>query len=539
MAASLTDYMVPGVFVRMEKMPLTPAGKLDRRALPEPDIKAAGRDYIAPENEIEKKLCKAFAAVLEMDPDTVGRDDDFFDLGGNSIRGMRLVLLADIEGFTTTDLFRLHTPEKIARKLLSGQSSFSFEEEEHARKLSVPATVGQISMIDYQFIHINSVMYNISGLYRFPADIDVDRLKDAVKKAFGNHPALQTELEFDNDGNVVQRYCPGLLSEVRVIDVPDAKKDETLKKLVRPFRLFKDSLVRVGLYRFEDCVRLFIDMHHVISDGFSMQVLLNDIAQAYMGRTLSQDYYYTWLLNEKRASETEEYAKAERYFRKKIGDHDWCSVPTPDFDSGESDLGVEEADMGLTLDDMSAAEARLNASGNVLCIAAGILALQEYCRRSDILVTWIDSNRTDIRYENTMGMFFRSLPVAVHTEQFPSLDALIREVSDQVAAGFANSICNYMETLPSRKNFDDDMEINYLAGLGDEDQFVSLGAVSEEVPFDSENTSAGERVGVYILENDGNIFTEIGYQKKAYADGSMARFLELFRKYLRSIVTGE
>ncbi|MBQ7463528.1 MAG: AMP-binding protein, partial [Lachnospiraceae bacterium] len=281
MASSLADYMVPGVFVRMEKMPLTPAGKLDRRALPEPHIETAGRDHVPPENETEKKLCKAFAAVLEMDPDTVGRDDDFFDLGGNSIRGMRLVLRADIEGFTTTDLFRLHTPEKIARKLLSGQSSFLPEEEERARKLSVPATVGQISMIDYQFIHAKSVMYNLSGLYRFPADIDIDRLKGAIKKAFGNHPALQTELEFDNDGNIVQRYCPELLSEVSVIDVPADQKDEALKKLVRPFRLFKDSLVRVGLYRFEDCIRLFIDMHHVISDGFSLQVLLNDIAQAY------------------------------------------------------------------------------------------------------------------------------------------------------------------------------------------------------------------------------------------------------------------
>ena len=96
-----------------------------------------------------------------------------------------------------------------------------------------------------------------------------------------------------------------------------------------------------------------------------------------------------------------------------------------------------------------------------------------------------------------------------------------------------------METLPSRKNFDDDMEINYLAGLGEDDQLVSLGTVSEEVPYDSENTSTGERVGVYILENDGNIYTEIGYQKKAYADGSMARFLALFRKYLRFIVIEE
>ena len=80
------------------------------------------------------------------------------------------------------------------------------------------------------------------------------------------------------------------------------------------------------------------------------------------------------------------------------------------------------------------------------------------------------------------------------------------------------------------------MEINYLIGLGEEDPLEAVGAVWEEVPFDSENTYAGERVGVYIDEHDGNIFTEIAYQKKAYADGSMAKFLAMFKKYLRYIV---
>jgi len=539
MALSLADYMVPGAFIRMEKMPLTPAGKVDRRALPEPGIEKTGKAYAAPVNGIEKKLCDAFGAVLELDPDTVGRDDDFFDLGGNSIRGMRLVLFADIDGFTTSDLFRLHTPKKIAEKLMSGREGFLPSEEKIARKLSVPATVGQISMIDYQFVHIHSVMYNVSALYRFPADTDVERLKEAVKKAILNHPALGSVLELNEEGIVVQRYRPERIKEIPLIDVPEEKREETLKGLVRPFRLFKEPLFRACLYRFEDGIRLFMDMHHVICDGSSLQILLGDIALALKGQPLSRDYYYTWLLNEMRSSDSEEYAKADRHFKALLGDHDWCSVPTPDFDTSESDLGVEREDMGLTLKDMSAAEERLEASGNVLCITAGILALQEYCRRSDILVTWINSNRTDMRYEDTVGLFFRSLPVAVHTEQFQSLKALILEIKNQVASGFANSICNYMETIPSQRVLDDDMEINYLIGLGEEDPLEAVGAVWEEPPFDSENTYAGERVGVYIDELDGNIFTEIAYQKKAYADGSMARFLAMFKKYLRYIVLND
>lgn len=539
MAESLTDYMVPGFFMRLEEMPVTPGGKLDRKALPEPEIEKTKQAYIAPRNETEKKLCDAFASALNLEENSVGINDDFFELGGNSIRGMRAVLTADIEGFTTADLYKYHTPAGISAALILCAEGTGPEEEMRSRGQAVSATIGQISIIDYQFVHINSVMYNVTSFHRFPGSIDINRLKEAVKAAVHNHPALCTMLEINEEGNVVQRWHPELFEEIGVTEV-SADEFEVIKTdLIRPFRLFREPLLRVDLYRVEDSVYLFLDMHHVITDGRSLEILLEDIARSYEGKKLEEDYYYSWLLREEKMAGTDEYKQAEKYFSDLLGDEDWCSIPTPDYESEEIDLGVEDSEMELTLDEMTAAEERLGASGNVICITAGILALQEYCRRSDIMVTWIDSNRTDKRYDNTVGLFFHSLPVAVHTEDYASVEALISEVGRQVTSDFSNSICNYMELLPASKVLDDDMEINYLIGIDEEDPFTSLGGQYEELDVKDEYAVTGERVGVYIDENDGEIVAEIAYQKKAYAEGSMARFLSLFKKYLRYLVLEE
>jgi hypothetical protein len=96
-----------------------------------------------------------------------------------------------------------------------------------------------------------------------------------------------------------------------------------------------------------------------------------------------------------------------------------------------------------------------------------------------------------------------------------------------------------MESLPAQRVLDDDMEINYLIGIDDEDPLAPLGGQDEELDVKDEYVATGERVGVYIDERDGKIVTEIAYQKKAYAEESMPRFLSVFKKYLRYLVLEE
>ena len=535
LADSLADYMVPTAYVFLDGMPMTSNGKINRKALPDVENQRTAEEYVAPRNETEKRLCDAFARVLNLSEGRVGIHDDFFDLGGDSIKSMRVVSLLGIEGLTTSDLYRGRTPERIAATVAERGGEITPEGEHLARRMTLPASSGQVNMVDYQFVHVHSLMYNMPMLYALPGSTDAHRLIEAVTAAIRNHPALCTALEMDDNGVVSQRYRPEWLPEIRLEDAQPCGLEQTFNELIQPFTIFRQPLMRAKVIRCGEKLYLFMDMHHTVSDGTSIEVLLSDIVRAYNGEPLPEDYYYSYILAETRMLRTDEYQNAKYYFEGILGQCEWCNVPTPDYESWEADAGEERMDMGLTTAQIHTAQARHGASGNILCIAAALLALQEYCDRPDVLVNWIDHNRTNEHYENTVGMLFRILPVAVRMEKCETVEKLLREVSRQVAMGFANSSCDFMSERESA--LEDTIEINYQVGVWDEDPMTALGA--EEVDLRPENQATGGRVGMYIEDwPGGTVGVSVEYQKKAYAQGSMARFLGMFRKYLRSIVTG-
>ena len=190
--------------------------------------------------------------------------------------------------------------------------------------------------------------------------------------------------------------------------------------------------------------------------------------------------------------------------------------------------------LSLTLKQMEEAQARLKASGNVICLAAGALALREYSGREDVLLNWINDNRSRAGNESTVGLLFKILPVALHMDEYPDVKTLVEEIRRQTDTGFAHSICNYQET--TEKALEDSIEINYLPGLANGEEGTEETGILEEVELADRHSAAGERVGMYIGDMDGVLAVSCSYQKRIYAPGSMRRFLELFRKHLQAIV---
>jgi bacitracin synthase 3 len=532
LAETLTEYMVPEIIMRLENMPMTPNGKINLKALPDPDISDRQAPYAPPRNPFERTLCEAFAEVLGLDAETFGIYDDFFALGGNSIRCMKAVSVANIRQLSISDIYRLKTPARISEALF-GMEDDDINEEQ-ARRMSVTATPGQLSMMDYQFTHAKSVMYNIPSLYRIDDSIGDDRFAEAVNAVIRNHPALCTVFEPDEEHDFVQRCCPDLLSPVQWEDIAPEDIHDTIDGLVMPFTSFRRPLFRIRLLRCGRLRYLFMDMHHMISDGFSVGVLRENIQRAVRGEPLPEDYYYTFLLREQKAAQTTAYAEARQYFGNLLGDTDWCNIPKPDFASWDSEGAEEMIGLSLTMKQMEEAEARLKVTGNVICLAAGALAMREYSNREDVLLNWINDNRSRAGNESTVGLLFKILPVALHMDEYPDEKTLIEEIRRQTDAGFAHSICNYQEI--TEKALEDSIEINYLPGLDDGEEGADETGILEGVELADRHSAAGERVGMYIGDMDGGLAVSCSYQKRIYAPGSMQRFLELFRKHLRAIV---
>ncbi|MBR6012373.1 MAG: amino acid adenylation domain-containing protein [Selenomonadaceae bacterium] len=533
LAESLTDYMVPQIFICMEKMPMTPSGKINRNLLPVPDFSARQTEYEPPKNLIEKKLCAAFEKVLGMKENSVGRNDDFYLIGGDSLKSMLVMTNAGIVGLSAKDIFKFKTPCRISEELSTRKNENIDKIEDEARKEIIPATTAQIQMIDYQFLNVNSTMYNLAGLYKLNANLDAEKLAEAVNKVAIQHPAICSTFAWGTSGDIVQSVRPELLEKVSVEEISESDIEQLSKTLMQPFQLFGKPLFRAKVFKCGEKVYLFIDMHHTISDGTSFGNLLEDISRAYYGEELPKDFYYTYLLQEHEKFSSAEYKTAKKYFQNLLENKNWCKVPTPDYESWDANLGEEKIDPEISIEKLAETEKRLGFSRNVISITAAILALRDYCQETSIRVDFLNNNRTEKYLRNAVGLIFKILPVALELENYSTLEQLLREVSRQVTESFANSVCDYSSE--DNVALRDALLINYISDMGN--TAAKLKSFEpEEIPLISDKRAATGHVDIYLMEDDGNLQIVIEYQRNAYAEESMRKFLDIFVKHFKMIV---
>ncbi|MFD4371313.1 amino acid adenylation domain-containing protein [Streptomyces sp. NPDC058486] len=281
-AAVLPPYMVPSALVPLAQLPLTPNGKIDRKLLPEPEQDTADTAYVAPRDDRERALCALFAEVLRVP--RVGVHDGFFALGGHSLLAIRLVnrirtaFDADL-GVAT--LFRAPTVAELATRLGAPDS---------ARRIpAVPRT--DALPLSYQqeglwFLHQldpTSPVYNVPLALRLRGRLDVDRLSHALGRLVARHESLRTRF-VTVDGTPVQVTDPA--PEARPLTVvpthPDAVPQLLAEAATRPFDLATDPLLRTELLRLGPAEHvLVLCTHHIIADGWSAGVLLDELSTLY------------------------------------------------------------------------------------------------------------------------------------------------------------------------------------------------------------------------------------------------------------------
>ncbi|GGS36135.1 hypothetical protein GCM10010171_33460 [Actinokineospora fastidiosa] len=250
----LPEYMVPAAFVVMDEFPVTPNGKLDRRALPAPEYTADGRDA---ETDVEQLLCGLFAEVLNLSE--VAADQSFFDLGGDSIVSIQLVSRARAAGLAITprEVFEHKTVEALARVARPLTQSVKADNGVG----SVPGTP-IIEWLREQGGPIGE--FHQSMLLRAPDDITPDKLDQAVQRLIDHHDALRARLVRGREWHLH-------------IDPPGSKAD--LHSGLDP-----DAGRMVDVALVDGHVR--IRVHHLVVDGVSWRVLIDDLAKAYAGEPL-------------------------------------------------------------------------------------------------------------------------------------------------------------------------------------------------------------------------------------------------------------
>ncbi|HEX2076750.1 MAG TPA: amino acid adenylation domain-containing protein [Longimicrobium sp.] len=293
MRQNLPEYMVPGAFVVLEALPLTPNGKLDRKALPAPELAPAEERYVAPRTPVEEVLAGIWAEVLRLD--RVGVEESFFDLGGHSLLATRVMS-------RVRELFGVELPLRVLFEGATVAEMASAVEDGRRSELPVlppvvpvdrtgalPLSFAQERLWAVDQMQGAGALYNVPMARRLEGPLDVEALRGALAAIVRRHEALRTVFR-EADGALQQVIVPFAGFEVPLEDLSglDAAEREArvgrsaAEDAARPFDLSAGPLIRARLLRLgqEEHV-LLLCMHHVVSDGWSMDVLTHELNVLY------------------------------------------------------------------------------------------------------------------------------------------------------------------------------------------------------------------------------------------------------------------
>lgn len=350
MKAKVPEYMVPGIFVRLDALPLTANGKLDRRALPAPDGTRPGlaHDFVAPRTETEQLLTGIWSQVLGVDQ--VGIDDDYFALGGDSIRSVQIVAKVQERGlaFSLQDLLKYQTIRELAQVAITARDQVEQDEttrpfelisENDRLKLppdledAYPLTMLQAGMIFHSELNPGSGVFHNMFSYHVRAPYNPDAMRTALESVVQRHAALRTSFVLDTFSEPLQLVVPRVDVPLHVSDLRDLSPEDQEKFLRehleseknRDFDLTRAPLLKIELHRrTSDSFQFTVGFHHAILDGWSLASLLAELFQSYVA--LLEDgppaavkplatAYRDYVAMERRALQSEEF---RHYWHEKL-----------------------------------------------------------------------------------------------------------------------------------------------------------------------------------------------------------------------------
>ncbi|MBN4926179.1 amino acid adenylation domain-containing protein, partial [Hoyosella rhizosphaerae] len=284
------SYMVPSAFVVIDEVPLTPQGKVDRRALPKPDL-TVNREYVAPTGVAEEVIAAIFAEVLGVEQVSVA--DSFFELGGNSLMATRVIARVN-ESFGTElivrELFEAPTVSSLAK--LTGEPDDGVKQRvplvRQERPDEIPLSLAQQRMWFINQFDPASPAYNIPLALRLTGTLDTDALQRAYGDVVGRHETLRTVYPGTGNGPV-QQILDAERADATLL-VQDVADENELQQAaaafaMRGFDVSVELPVRGVLYRLSDNEHvLVIVLHHVSADGSSMMPMAKDVMLAYTSR---------------------------------------------------------------------------------------------------------------------------------------------------------------------------------------------------------------------------------------------------------------
>ncbi len=518
----LPEYMIPAFYIRLPEIPVNANGKVDKRAFPEPEGHLRIRQFAAPEDETQRRLCEVWQSLL--DPEgKVGIDDDFFMLGGDSILAMEALAHCDVPGLTVQMVYEGRTVRNITSLLRQARQKPAGTQDTPEL---VPLNAEQMQMLRMDLRTPGTCMHNLAVRLQIRKGTDMDKLASAVRTAVRAHPALMSIIKENEDGMYL-RCLPERTVSFPVEKMSDEELEAAAAGFVRPFRLDGEPLFRCRLIQGESRNMMLLDVYHVICDGLSLKKLVKDILAVYEGETLAQDPFFALMRDEAENRLSPRFREDWAYFENLCGSPGWDLNPTPDHDTEENLDGSFFMPFDFGSKDVDSLGKQYGFGKNGLYLAATALAMAAFNDSEKVIFSWIWHGRSDGRRMNAVGYLLRELPLAVQLKRGMQLSRLYEMISAQIRDSISHGSLSYLAEKGSLEKEYCTPGIIYQGDLYE--YHPNDGIISSMEMLPVADAACSNTLDLEILEGRETFGVLLDYNARRYERRSMERFGSMFR----------
>ncbi|WP_246545176.1 non-ribosomal peptide synthetase, partial [Photorhabdus hainanensis] len=440
LSSHLPDYMLPASFTRIESIPLTLNGKVDRRALPEP-VWENKEGYVAPRNALETQLCAIWQDVLGLE--RVGIEDNFFRIGGNSLTAIKLTAAIHRILATEVSLAQLFALKTIAG-LTTQMEQQIYTVIPHLTRERYPLSFAQERMLFIEQFEQGSDTYHIPYLAQLDDDACLPLLETAINRLAERHAVMKMVYRSDDDGQVYPQKLDGNL----VIQSQPCENTDTLLSMVRaeiatPFDLTAEPSLRLRHYQLAGQHYLLMLWHHIAIDGWSVDIFMAELAEIYHSLREGHDSrlppleitygdYAVWQRDYLQGDVGE---RQLAYWRQALSGYESLALPA-DYPR-PTRVNYQGRDFKFVLSTRLSEQLRTLAKAQettlyTVLLSAFYITLAKLSGQNDIVLGTPTDNRHHAQTQSLIGMFVNSLALRIPLQQTASVEALIKQTHQRV-----------------------------------------------------------------------------------------------------------
>jgi len=559
---SLPDFMVPSAFVVLDAFPLTPNGKIDRKALPPPEYTGdVDKIYVAPRNSIEEKVAGIWSEVLHLDQVSV--TSDFFALGGHSLLAAqvisRLRQTFEVE-LPLKAMFESPKLEILASRIQAAKHGSDIPPITRvSREKPVPASFAQQRIWFLDQLEPGNPAYNIPWTLKISGLVNADAIESSLNIIAQRHEGLRTSFSttVDQPLQIIHDAVRVRLQRIDVSHLPERERDAEAVRLIgedanRPFDLTQAPLMRAILVRVSnDQHYLLLNVHHIVSDRWSMGVLSQELANLYEtaiegkppelpALPLQYADYSEWQRGWLQGTVLE---KQLAYWKEKLKDiPPVLELPTDRPRQATENFRGEVTYLTLPFaltDQLTQLGRKHGATLFMTLLAAFQALLSRHSGQDDIVVGTAIANRTHPDLEKVIGFFLNTLPLRIRLSGDPSFSELIARAKETALGAYAH------QDMPFEKLVE---ELKPERSLG-HSPLVQAFFVLQNAPMEAlqlkglhlKAVPSGFKTvkgDLYLSMHEGpeGLESRLEYSVDLFDDSTMQRMLQHFEQLLASMV---